>query len=128
MSDTNDFSSVKVGDKLWSIQLGECEVMGANYNHVVVKRVSSTVDLCYELDGKHLKGDAHQSLFWFKPEIIAPPRPKRKVTKTLERWVNVYPGDLSGIRLHRSESDALCNALDGAIATVRVTGTYEVEE
>lgn len=83
MSNTNDFSKAKVGDKLWSIQLGECVVCEINHAYprrlfpVLCKNSIRTAEKYTNL-GLHGITDTFQSLFWSKPEIIAPEMPKRK--------------------------------------------------
>lgn len=52
---------------------------------------------------------------------------KRKATKTIERWVNVYPdGSSGGGHLTREGADS--SASSTRITCVKLTGTYEVEE
>ena len=64
---------------------------------------------------------------WCKePSLIFVERPKRKVTKTVERWVNVYP-DVFG-REHETREGADIARCSECIACVKLTGTYEVEE
>jgi len=64
---------------------------------------------------------------WCKePSLIFVERPKRKVTKTIERWVNVYLWG-TGIT-HDTEGKANHFAGADRIACVKLTGTYEVEE
>ncbi len=59
-------------------------------------------------------------------EYIGKTLPKRKVTKTIEKWVNVYPEEM--IEIHDTEIGANKYAESNRIACVKVTGTYEVEE
>lgn len=123
---TSDFSGVKVGDKLWSVQLGECEV--SETSRAGIYRIfckSKLSEASYTASGLYSEEAAVQSLFWSRPEIIAPPKPRRKVTKTMEAWANVYP---DGIILHETALGATQNSTSGCLCQVRLTGTYEVFE
>lgn len=123
----SDFSGVKVGDKLWSVQLGECEVVRVDSNVWPCVCQGAGGMECYTSDGKVVATDAFPSLFWSRPEIIAPPKPKRRVVKTVEAWANVYPGgNLSP--LFDSVEYANWGASYGRVACVHLTGTYEVFE
>ena len=126
----SDFSGVKVGDKLWSVQLGECEVIGIGYScgNRFIKCVGDKgVMAGYDCDGRRSTHDVNQSLFWSRPENIAPPRPKRKVVKTVEAWAVVSgSGLVRGIC--RRLVDAARLVVDGDDHGVRLTGTYDVEE
>lgn len=125
---TNDFSGVNVGDKLWSMQLGECEVVRVDNDTwpYVCQGVGGME--CYTSDGKVMATDAFPSLFWSRPEIIAPPKPKRKVVKTVDAWANVYHGPF-GCVIYGGITDARESASHDCIAAcVHLTGTYEVEE
>jgi hypothetical protein len=127
----NDFSSVKVGDKLWSVQLGECDVVvvkAGTWNSIVCRNGEGNSEP-YHQDGRYWSEDAAPSLYWSRPEITAPPKPKRMVRKEVEAWVNVYDG------MHIVDSSMMFKTRDAAdvsgtcrIACVRLTGSYEVEE
>ena len=65
-------------------------------------------------------------VYYREAEIYTPP--KKKITKTIERWINVYPDGVTLKRVYESEGDALRGATDGSICRVKLTGTYEVEE
>ena len=134
----DDFSSVKVGDRLW---------LHSNYyvGWVMVDAISTNAkssypikvictDIRYESISKHghISEFGPQCLFWSEPTIIPPPKPKKIVTKTLEGHVNVYPNHI-GCYFHPTRKSAKDEATHEvwcgeALATVKVTGTYEVEE
>jgi len=126
----SDFSGVKVGDKLWSVQLGECEVTHApqtDKDRIICCPMYCCHDsLCYSQDGKLMDNHPVQSLFWARPEIIAPPKPKRKVVKTVELWQNVYPENVTYLHVTKKEADERSEG--NRIACVHLTGTYEVFE
>ena len=123
----NDLTGVKVGDILFSLRYGEVEIVKVVegdryhvffYNNGYLKSRS--------LDGRDYADNAYPDLFWSKPEIIAPPKPKRMVTKTIEGWANVY-NDNSKV-FHSNKASADRNAQGYRIACVKLTGSYEVEE
>ena len=145
--DASDFSGVTVGDKLWSMQLGECTVIDVitfQRGYRIQTRIecrSALGDMPYNHDGvQQLAPDVTQSLFWSRPEIIAPPRPKRKVVKTVEAWANVYPGLITPSYPTRESADENAAIVDAwnrredianprqRIACVHLTGTYETDE
>ena len=125
----NDFSDVKVGDKLWSVRLGECEVVEIDpccgYTGILCRNLGGYTEEYYP-NGNYFSDDAVPSLYWSRPEIIAPPRPKRKVTKTVEAWANVYGDCAPNLYPRRDIADNLATPF--RIACVHLTGTYEVEE
>lgn len=61
-------------------------------------------------------------------EYLGPTKPKRKkmVTKTIERWENIYTNGRMCVYTTKEQADRAAN-LD-RIACVKLTGTYEVEE
>lgn len=129
---TSDFSGVKVGDKLWSVQLGECEVANVDNKDCTFKceDTNNNLNMWYRRDGTSydITGpSAHQQLFWSRPDIIAPPRPKRKVVKTVEAWINIYPEDVPRFA-HKTRDEADSARELNRIACVHLTGSYEVFE
>lgn len=52
--------------------------------------------------------------------------PKKKVVKTLERWINLY--DAANEFVYHSKEEADREAGPDRISCFKVTGTYEVEE
>lgn len=123
---SSDFSGVKVGDKLWSVQLGECEVLYISTGEWPIVCQNERGTGAYTANGKKMEDDVNPSLFWSRPKIIAPPKPKRKVVKTVERWLNVHKDGRTFT--FSSERDANQRSDFERIACVRLTGTYEVEE
>jgi hypothetical protein len=59
-------------------------------------------------------------------------KPKAMVKKTVERWVNVYAGDLIASVMHTTEEEAIAGNCETAkhryIKSMKLTGEYEVEE
>lgn len=76
----SDFTTARVGDKLYSLLHGEVKVKNIdrdeNYPILVISK-KGDVD-SFTSDGRYYRyGD--QVLFWAKPQVIAPPMPPRKV-------------------------------------------------
>ena len=81
------FSNVKVGDKLWSIQLGECvvaDIYEADGCLIKVENMSVGKEI-YREDGKLCRRDLFQSLFFSKPFDELPLPPKQYATGTIIR-------------------------------------------
>lgn len=133
MKNTNNFIDVKVGDKLWSFELGECEVTNfsldksSDRTYAITAKNQYGHTLFYTFNGRLFVDSKHQSLFWSEPTIIAPEKPKSRVTKTIERWVNVYEDGCS-TKAYTSKEEANKRAYYDRIACVKLTGTYVVEE
>ena len=67
---------IKVGDKVWTIQDGDTEVISidlADPHPIMVGR-----NLCYKADGRHFVDDKNPSLFWSKPYQEMPKKPVKK--------------------------------------------------
>lgn len=88
------FDGIKVGDKIWTIENGEC-VVGAVVNSIT----------CFEAGGRWYyydgilmgQGRRIQSAFWSNPNIIAPPKPKKKVEYAC--WVGLSHKNNCGARM-----------------------------
>lgn len=87
MSNTNDFSKCKVGDKLWDHVRG-CEGTvdrnEINENEILVKSNGNGYWF------KKVQNPIKQSLFFAKPEIIAPPEPVRLPDYKPGEWIAVW--------------------------------------
>lgn len=71
-----------------------------------------------------IKGGKYQT--WHKtPSLVLVSRPKKKVTKTVEKWINRYPRYDSSVYDSQLEADTC--ATSDRIACIKLTGTYEVE-
>ena len=131
MSDKPYFDGIKVGDKVYSMAYGwgvVCHLWARGLYPLEIKFTSGKG--AYTLDGEQYLGEL-QTLFWDKPEFTPPPRPKRKVKKTIEWWVNVYPGGCLGHGQEtKEEADkaAIGSIYGSPVACVKLTGEYEVEE
>jgi len=133
MANTTDFSSARVGDRVWEVRWGWGTVVSIKTDNSYPVNVELDIgggEFNFTFDGKFESTDLHPSLFWDKILFVVPPRPKRMVKKTLEGWVNVYPEDSPLKTFHfvkdRPHADGL--AEQTRIACVHVTGEYEVED
>jgi hypothetical protein len=116
-----------VGKKVWDFMLGWGTITEFNINWQSPAFVEFPhVGVSYHADGKMYYGE-NQRLFWDEIKFEEPPKPKRKVKKTIERWMNIYP---DGEHAHRTEEDATlwANAPSPRLACVKLVGEYEVEE
>lgn len=89
---TNDFSKRRVGDKLWSIQLGDCIVSELTLSEICVISDNGIYEYYY-FDGKFSSADKYQSLFFSNPNIIAPPEPPRLPDYKEGQWIAVWHGN-----------------------------------
>lgn len=93
MNNKQDFSKCKIGDHLWSIQLGECEVTRIDGGYVMVRNfLSEKCAHAYEQDGRRNISHAHQSLFFSNPNIVAPPPPppERKIELDIAKFHAIW--------------------------------------
>lgn len=135
-----DFSSVKVGDKLWSVQLGDCVVVNM-YNEkysfvsawpIHCKSLINTQTERYTLSGKQYEEDHHPSLFWV--ELGTTPK-KIKIVKTITGFLNLRKDNINHygnpdfcFQIHPTKELAEQFHDDGTIACVEMVGSFEIEE
>lgn len=120
-----DFSSAKVGDKVWSIFDGDCHIKAIDTtSNWPIKAGTNS----FLFNGKRQGCDAAPSLFWSNPNIIAPKKPKKVVKHKIERYINLYPS-MEIDCVYKTEDGALVGK-DAAICkgTVKATITYETLE
>lgn len=131
MSEKPMFADAKVGDRVWSVLLGWGTVINVSNAGSLVIHVKFDCGRNdnFSKKGYRLSDDVYPALFWDEVKITPPPRPKRKVTKTLEGWVNLYPElSVDCSKFHDTKESADNHAHQSRVACVHVTGTYEVEE
>lgn len=134
-------SKFKVGDTVYNIRKGVCVVIntcdGSEYP-LKVRRLGSEHYSSFNEDGFTEDGrwgskDVNPTLLTIdeaRAKGYDVPKVKRKVTKTISRWANVYPDEhLIACNDYHTREEADSNAnLSKRIACVELTGTYEVEE
>ncbi len=116
-----DFSTVKVGDKVWANHLGWTEVTELVEDEFQVEEGDW---FCF--DGKINKADHFPAAFWDIPNIIAPPAPKRKVKKIIKGWINIYKS--GKVYFYKSKILADDSQSGNRIACIHINEEYEVEE
>ena len=126
------FKDAKAGDIVWSVinGWGKIEIFNIKSDYPLsdypleVKFNRTTES--YTLDGKNHALSLYPTLYWDKIEITPPPKPKKKVIKIVEYWMNTYENEENCI--HETKEIADKNAAECRIACVKLTGEYEVEE
>lgn len=124
------FTKDDVGLSVYSLKFGEGIIVSIDIINVYpihVEFASCDYFYNYSLNGKLHENDQTQDLYFSKPEITAPPRPKKKVKKVIERYFNVYPNEIQSFS-YFTNHEADLSAANHRIACVKLTGEYEVEE
>jgi hypothetical protein len=120
------FENARAGDRVWSVGYGWGTVESVSKGvYPVVVSFDCGIDVTYTFSGMP-RSSGLQTLFWDEVKIEAPPRPRRKVMKTIDGWANVYPNERP--MLHDSKEEADKAATFNRIACVKLTGEYTVEE
>jgi hypothetical protein len=120
------FENARVGDRVWSVEYGWGTVESVSKGvYPVVVSFDCGIDVTYTFSGMP-RSSGLQTLFWDEVKIEAPPRPRRKVKRTIEGWANVYSNEL--LTFHDSKEDADNEVSYNRIACVKLTGEYTVEE
>jgi hypothetical protein len=123
----------ETGDEVFSPDYGWGKVTNIREGgmYPVAASFKNTNSNLYTMEGKRTEFSAAPTLF---PSHLVPqyyldlcPRPKRRVVKTLERWVNLYPHGAA--YTYNTLEDAERNiASISECGPIKLTGTYEVEE
>lgn len=89
------FENAKQGDRVWSLVFGWGTIIqydASNNTFPIHIRFDKYGNGVYTYSATGLWDNCQQrSLFWDEIKITPPPRPKQKVKKVVEGWVNVYP-------------------------------------
>ena len=93
----DDFSTVKVGDRLWSSLCGWGVVIDTCRMPIIIRSELTNDIHSFTKDGKfYING--LQCLFWDEVKIVPPPKPKEKVILVMEhlKWYEcscgyIYP-------------------------------------
>lgn len=124
---------LRVGDKVWDVLCGYgvvVEILTRIEVGFGTLGVQGYYSKNYTLEGYYRDYHLTPVLYFDKPPIIEPPRPKRKVVKTVEHWINLY-SDGSISRNFPTKCEASNNVSEkykDTAVQVHLTGTYEVEE
>lgn len=92
-----DFRNAKVGDKVWRHASGWGEITSVTHDEDYLLWVEFEGDCgSFTIDGRYCEDDISPTLFWDEIKFDIPERPKRKVKKVIEGWVNIYGYDNIG--------------------------------
>lgn len=136
------FRDAKVGNEVYDICWGKGEiiqiaVLPDDLIEIQVMSKSDRTVRWYDEDGMIKEVFAENpTLFWSKPDITPPPRPKRKVKK--EGWINLKvengiarvvrtgSGPSQGRSVHDDYNAAWANSCSDAMKPIKID--YEVDE
>lgn len=98
------FKDVKVGDKLFSSQLGECEVTQIRDSAMPIKVENRATGYgqSYNFEGHYLVGDKLPALFFSRPEIIDTPPPKKATSLSNSSLQEFFNKIVHGDAAHRA--------------------------
>jgi hypothetical protein len=126
-----NFSNAKIGDKVYSLLHGEAFIVSIDKTTYTRPYLNAQIPTGYTFSF-YEDGRAHSldpCVFWSKPEISDPPPPKRKIVKSVEKWVLISQDGT--INYTFNTEDSANYALRNSTKTfhiVKLTGTYETEE
>lgn len=114
------FENAVVGDKVWDEYYQGYGEIALIHSNLIEVRFETRVT-AYHKDGV-MRGALHRTLYWGK--LVIPERPKRKVKKVIEGWLNIYTENL-----HPTEEVANMRRIDGRLGKADfIYHEYEVEE
>lgn len=103
----NDFSDVCFGDTVFHIRYGWGIVKCVEGRTFRVKFTNTNHAEYFFFDGRTNVSDVNPSIFWDEIKIVPPAKPKRKVEKTIEGWINIYGiGSSTGAYLYTTKEEA----------------------
>ena len=131
------YRDASVGDRVWSPQFG--------WGTITTLKGNPTYPICVAFDndedneitftqtGKQLVHDINPSLFWNIFTIPSPPKPKQKVKRTVDGFINIYRVACvllidSTIFSSQSNATSMIGSIAGEfIVTVPISFTFEQE-
>lgn len=123
------FEKAVPGDFVFDIGQGEGEVCWKGERGLTVK-FPNGYRYSYDLTGVSDR-EKYRTLFWSPVHITPPPRPKRMVKRTVERW-GLFNSNGRYFQCYDKKRDADQAAeytkYPGGLFVVNLTGEYEVEE
>lgn len=119
MSDFEFRAKDKVKCAFFGDEVFELEEIGSSLK----LKGSSNMELNFSKFGKVMTHHTH-------PVLTLVERPKRMVKKQVEYWTNLFPivGCLGLFKTEEEARDYAPTKITGRVATIKLTGTYEVEE
>lgn len=117
----SDFSTAKVGDEVWTIRKGCCEVEALDISKYPIKAGGDW----YTQDGRIYQTDVIPSLYWSDPHIVAPEKPKRMVEHREEGFINIYPDGQKCFHKEKEQAEKSAGFCKIAVPAVL---TYTTEE
>lgn len=131
----NDFSNVEYRDKVFSVLNGWGEVKRIDDRDVYCIRIDfeNRQSIWIDVNGYTSKADVNPSVFWDEVVIVPPPKPKRKVEKIIEKWLNFYFTDdnrktYSHSYETKEKADEMCDKKTRLGEACHVIHKYTVEE
>jgi hypothetical protein len=133
------FKDAKAGDRVWSVRRGWGSVKAIHEGgYSIIVKFENCPELgSYGYDGMEFHHDVFPTLFWDEVKIVPPPKPKRKVKKVIEGYMQFTENRANGgaafwvSNLFETEDGAVQHA-DGvrplAGKPVYIRHGYEVEE
>lgn len=128
------FRDIKRGDKVWTPLFGWGVVsdVGESYAYqILVTSIDGTNQARFRYDGSFCR-DNSQCLFWDEIPMTPPPRPKRKVKKVVEGWLNIFGPGQTECYLHPTKpgaDDSIINTGKKRLGDAAyVRHEFEVEE
>ena len=112
---TTTFETAKVGDRVWSLQLGWGKIIKINdhSSYPVVVEYDSGGSVIFTLDGRLYKNHITQSLFWDEVVIEAPTKPMYDLPVDTKVVVWDYAGRKLKRHFSRFENGKLRAFVDG---------------
>lgn len=103
----NDFSNVKINDEVFHLRYGKCVVSAVpkkqhDYFNITCIDAIGKFDIRLTVTGRMNEFDLNPCVFWDEVKIVPPPKPKRKVEKIVEGWINIYPDPMVGTQINAS--------------------------
>src|SRR5574343_1436459 len=83
------FDTVRVGDKIWTVQLGDAKIVVLGDKNFKAQGRDSAE--WYYYNGRCNPFDAAPSAFWSRPVFEEPPPPKRMKKVRIERRMHIEP-------------------------------------
>lgn len=98
----NDFSAVKVNDRVFHVRYGWYVVRATpktnnSYFEITVTDNLGNFTIKFTRTGRMDESDLNPSVFWDEIKIVPPSKPKRKVERAVEGWLNIYLNDTAGV-------------------------------